>query len=288
MRKKLLGLLSLIFCFAVLLPMPVFADVGPKPSVQLTIEGSIEAPYYVTLLSQKESTGPYYLADKGDPIPDYLAKTDEDRTTWQAFRDYQDADGFYFIEYVQKCDEENVFRWGYYPPQVFKVLIYLPESGEFLTSGINERYAFDSYFTVTASSDGNLTLQKSYDYTWEILSLLARIAATVVLELLVALLFKFRTKKLLFPIAGVNVFTQIVLNLLLNLFNYQSGSWAFVFHYIWMELIIIILEAIVFSIWLQKLENGKSHGKYVAYAVVSNIVSFIFGLFLAKIIPGIF
>lgn len=288
MRKKLVGLLSLLFCFAILLPMPVFADIGPKPSVQLTFEGIEETPYYVTLLSKDKSTGPYtwrgnyrYFGD------DFSMERLYGQTVQQAFRDYQDEDSFYYVEYAENCSTNNSFCWRYFPPSTFKVLIYFPESGQFVSSGIYERYAFDSYFTVTATADGHLTLRKSYDYTWEVLSLLARMAATVVLEILIALLFGYRKKKTLAVIAVTNLLTQGVLNLLLNFFNYQRGSWAFVFHYIWMELVVTIMEAVLFSILFPKI--GESSGKRpVGYAITANILSFIAGMVLAHIIPGIF
>ncbi|MDA6859531.1 hypothetical protein OSL44_24780, partial [Escherichia coli] len=54
-----------------------------------------------------------------------------------------------------------------------------PESDMFVSSGIYERYAFDSYFNVTMEDmEGGqilLTAQKNYDYTWELFSLVCRI-----------------------------------------------------------------------------------------------------------------
>ena len=36
----------------------------------------------------------------------------------------------------------------YYPPPKFKILLYYPETETFVSSGIYERYAFDTYYTV--------------------------------------------------------------------------------------------------------------------------------------------
>ena len=64
----------------------------------------------------------------------------------------------------------------------YKLLVYFPDTGEFLTSGVYSRYAFDNYYTVDLAdlANGQLVLRKSYDYTWELVSLLVRILATMV------------------------------------------------------------------------------------------------------------
>ena len=40
-----------------------------------------------------------------------------------------------------------------------------------------------------------MSVKRTYDFTWEILSLLCRILATIAIELGIAWLFGFRTKK---------------------------------------------------------------------------------------------
>lgn len=53
-------LLVLILLFAAV-PLTAAADMGPKPSVRVTFTGVGEESYYVTLLSQAKSTGPYHV-----------------------------------------------------------------------------------------------------------------------------------------------------------------------------------------------------------------------------------
>jgi hypothetical protein len=69
-----------------------------------------------------------------------------------------------------------------------------------------ERYAFDSYYTVDASkldinfvspSGESLRVKRTYDFSWEVFSLLCRTAGTIAVELLVALLFKIKGKRLI-------------------------------------------------------------------------------------------
>ena len=167
-----------------------------------------------------------------------------------------------------------------------------------VSEGIYEQYAFDSYYQVDArdlslqpaETDGAFRAEKNYDYTWEIISLLARIFATILLELGIALLFGFRAKKQLFIIAAVNVVTQTLLNILLNVINYSQGQMAFVLSYIGLEFIVVIIEAVVFYYALNKYSDKPpaKKGLPVWYALAANLFSFIAGLGLAYLIPGIF
>lgn len=281
-------LLACMILLLGLMPVTAYGDIGPKPSVELALEGLDGRVCYVTLLSQAKSTGPYSVSDHPISPDHYLVEGDPEYglKVWEAFRNYQDADGFYFIEYFARCGEDGTFRWGYYPPATFKVLLYFPQSGEFAVSGICQQYAFDSYFTVTAEG-GGLSIVKSYDYTHELLSLGARIGATIAVEMAVALLLGLRGKNLLLFLAVLNTLTQVILNLLLNYFDYSQGSWAFVFHYIWMELAVTALEAVACSFWFRRAGMEK---KWIApaYALAANAASFAVGLAVAHLVPGIF
>lgn len=158
-----------------------------------------------------------------------------------------------------------------------------------MVSGIYERYAFDSYYAVDVSEKNLLTAEKTYDYTWELVSLIARIVITILVEIFVALLFGLRGKKQLQLLVAINVVTQVVLNVLLNLVNYNKGHYAFVFYYVLWELVVFGMEAVIYSMVLKKTEFGAvSKGKAVVYALVANGASFGIGMWVANLIPGIF
>ncbi|MBQ7944767.1 MAG: hypothetical protein IJ326_11980 [Lachnospiraceae bacterium] len=266
-------------------PMSVSADIGPKPSVEIEFIGLEEEEYYVTLLSEIDSTGPW---SEGNSYYEYMG----DEAVFKKFSEYEDADGYYFLSYMEDCSEDDVFEWNYYPPQKFKVLIYLPEKDSFIATGqIYERYAFDSYFTVYVSDveASKIEAEESYDFSMEIVSLIARVILTVVAELLIALLFCYRDKKSLTAIALANVVTQVILNILLNVINYNSGQYAFVFHYVWMEIVVFIIEAFIYdkAIGRENKATGKKYHPW-AYAAVANLISIIVGIWIARVIPGIF
>ena len=291
MKKKIFAVFLCFLITTFLIPLTAFADTGPKPSVTVTFENMDDELCFATLLSEDVSTGPAFAFD-----PEKGNTYDGDNPEiWEAFVKYTDADGFYYLQRDWQVNETKSMRWGYYPPDTFKVLLYYPESGTFVSSGIYQTYAFDSYYTVDVSainSSGESTVLnavKSYDYTYEIISLIARIIITILIETVIALLFGFRNKNQLLLLFAVNTVTQIILNVLLNIENYQSGYYSFVAYYILFEIIVFVTEAVIYAFALRKSDNyRKNKYFYVLYSLVANCISFVCGIFIAKIIPGIF
>lgn len=263
-----------------------YADMGPKPTVNVTIKNIGDRICYGTLLSKCESTGPQ-SAWNGDPEHIY---TDLDRDIWQAFVDYKDSDGYYFLQTAWLCTDAHGIDWNYYPPSPFKILLYFPETNAFAASGIYERYAFNSHYTVTLSGEQisatraeTLSAKKSYNYGGEIVALLLRIIITISIELCVALLFRFTEKPRLIAILCVNAITQIILNIILNLVCFYQGSMMLIGAYLLGELAVFVLEAAAYSILFStprlsvNAQGTVSKTKCVAYAFVANALSFLMG-----------
>lgn len=289
MKRKIFALL---LCFVLVMAMPItaHADMGPKPSVRIEFTGIEGETYYGTLLSKRKSTGPASAWD-GNPEYAYRQPEDADYDIWLKFVEYEDTDGYYFLQWFWECSENNQLNWTYYPPTSFKILLYFPETDTFYVSPVYERYAFDSYFTVDLSEYDTdpILASKSYDYTWELISLAARIVLTIALELGIALLFGYREKKVLGLLAVVNIVTQVTLNVALNIINYNSGSMSFTFSYVLFELLVFAIEAVVYAVLLKKFSSKEQKkGRAVGYAFIANTASFALGLWLAHIIPGIF
>lgn len=287
MKKKLLVLVAIVV-LAVAMAATAYADMGPKPSVNITFTGIEGETYYVTLLSKYDSTGPASAWDGTSKYEYYMGPY---QRIWEKFLSYEDSDGFYFLQRWSDCSESNEYRWGYYPPDTFKVLLYFPKTDTFCVSGIYETYAFSSYFTIDLSEYGTgaLIAEKSYDYKLEIAGLVFRIILTVLLELGIADMYGYSEKKQMLFIAGVNIVTQAALNITLNVIHYRSGYWLF--RYILMEFAVFFAEAILYSIFLHRLrveENDEFVDKPVRYAFAANVFSFFVGLFFARLFFGMY
>ena len=311
MIKKLKKIVLFILCVVIIIvgfPMTAKADMGPKPSVTIRFENMGDELCYGTLLSKNESAGSASAWDGNDDHARY--RNDENYPygmfnydIWKAFVEYEDIDGYYFLQQGWLVSETKEISWTYYPPSNFKILLYYPETQTFIVSDIYEKYAFDSYFTVNMeginissvehdediNTNVHIKAYRSYEYGWEILSLIARIVITILIEMLIALMFGYWHKKQLLLLIAVNGGTQIILNILLNIINYKSGLLAFFIFYIMLEILVFVIEAIIFFCLLGRISD-KKRAKWLAipYALVSNFVSFIAGIMVVQWLPGIF
>ena len=301
----------LIFCMMALLALTVFAhpltasaDMGPKPSINITFNNLGDETCYATILSLYKSTGPYaaYLSeDDYKDLSNFDSKyyweddyyNEEAEMSWQAFVDYDDPDGFYFLQLWWKVNSEaNSIRWGYYPPYTFKVLLYFPDSNTYLSSGIYERYAFDSYYIADVANmgleevDPPIELVENYDYWSEIIGFVCRVVLTIGVELLIALIFGIKGRRAILTILIVNAVTQIGLNVALNLIYYFSGALAYLVALVFLEIAVTIVEAIAYAFLLRK--AGVPIWKSLIYALVANVATAFAGFYLADWLPGLF
>ncbi|MBO5266075.1 MAG: hypothetical protein J6B08_02130 [Ruminiclostridium sp.] len=290
MKKRLFVLMLCLVLINTLFSVTACADTGPKPSVQIDFINMDDEECYGTLLSYRDGTGP---ASAWDGTEEGIRCWDETRDIWEAFVNFKDTDGYYYLQQHWDVGETKSLNWTYYPPDPFKILLYYPKTGEYVVSGIYERYAFDSYFTVDMSGKDNadfvLTAVKSYNLTGEVLSFFCRVILTIFIEIVIALIFGFRTKKQLILILLTNALTQVILNILVSIIGFNEGEYVFVAFYFLFEIIVFAIEGAVYSVMLKRYtEKPVGRIKPVLYALVANFASFIAGVFIERIIPEMF
>ena len=270
--------------------MKASADTGPKPSVRVTFENMGDELCYGTLLSKTPSTGPARAWD-GTEDGKYIHEG-ADEAVWRAFTEFKDEDGFYFLQWFWRADENKALNWTYYPPQTFKILLYYPDratksgaadnsagastrdsettaaSGAFCVSDVLKRYAFHSYYFVdmrnvqseTIGTIAKISATQSYDYSAEILGFFVRFIITLGVETLLALAFGLWTKRAFLTVLAANGVTQILLNLLLNVQLHFNNVYEVFPLYFFAELFVFVAEAALYCFILGKRKNGGESG----------------------------
>lgn len=269
--KKIIIIIGIILSCMI----PVHADAGPKPSVIVNIQGLKNQRYYVTLLSEEDSTGPFCTYD----IESFYEESEEteEYMVWQKMIDYQDRDGYYFLQYFQDCSETHQFQWVYHPPMNFKILIYLVEEDEFIVSqDIYNQYAFDSYFTVKVSQN-QLTVSQNYEHY--IFEFCKRAGLTIIIEILFAYYYQIRQKKQLAVIFGANLMTQIILNFILAMI--KPYVLLIYIPYMMIEIGIIIGEYRIYKKHLPR--YGEVKKNLIEYTILAHILSFIAGMIILPV-----
>lgn len=277
--KKIL----LCLCAMLVLCVSASADSGPKPSVSVNVRGLDGERWYATLLSETDDTGPYYVFERFDKASPEERAEKESNPAWLAFQQYEDADGYYFLQFTAEGAGDGVFRWTYYPPSRFKVLLYFPDNDAYVVSEVAERYAFDSYYAVDLreAEGGVVPVVKIWDYGRQLSGLAFRVALTVAVELAVALAFGYRERRQLWTILWVNVLTQLLLNGLLDAAaRFGNARVAILLSLLPLELAVFVVEGLLY--------RKKLGGKPFRYSFAANAASFVLGAALAHAIPGVF
>ncbi|MBQ8670486.1 MAG: hypothetical protein IJ508_04500, partial [Oscillospiraceae bacterium] len=201
-----------------------------------------------------------------------------------------DPDGYYFLQWFWDCSEGQL-DWTYYPPSDFKILLYFPESGTYLSSGICQRYAFDSYFNATLEN-GVLTAKVNHQIQLtEVWGLLCRMALTVAVELLIGLLFWPWEKDVFRLLIAVNILTQLLLNLALNVYVHFHGTFLFTLVpiYFLLEIAVMVIETWIYRKRMPEAVGCElPMGKALGYSMIANIASFALGLVLVRQMPWMF
>jgi len=288
MRKAAKVLLCCCLLAAAMMVL-AHADSGPKPSVTVEFRGFEGRKYYATLLSRASSSGPHSASRDYEDWYHYeeTANDPQAREAFLKFVEYQDVDGFFFLQFMQECSQTHEFGWGYYPPSEFKILLYFPETDEFLVSESSyERYAFHSNFAFTP--DGQA--KRDSKIGQEIFAFAFRALLTIAVELAIALCFKLRGAGLWRLIIFVNLGTQVLLNAILQISVYRYDALFDVLRlFILLELVVLIIEAAVYTKYFPRL-SARPQPKWVGgvYALTANAASFLLGLAMAEMLPRLF
>lgn len=283
--KRRLKLLVILIIFTIFI-RSAYADIGPKPSVNIEIKGLEEGKtYYVTLLSKDESTGPYRV---GNELRDELC-----RPGYEKFTELKDMDGYYFISYLEKLMGPGTFSWSYYPPYDFKIAIYNVENNSVLISDPMSRYAFNSNYKMDYSDLGmtddvyyfgsEINISKAPNVEREFLSFVLRVILTILIEYVVALIMFRPTKAQTKLIIKTNIFTQIILNLAITLLLYFYGFMSYFLTLIPLEIFVFAVEAAIYRKKINiDLPKGKKPAPAIMYSLIANIASAALGYVLVR------
>lgn len=281
--------------------VPARADTGPKPSVVVTVRGLDGRACYGTLLSKEESNGPASAYVPGTDR--YVDEGGGGEEVWQAFQDYQDPDGFYFLQWTFDVGDDGVLDWTYYPPDTFKVALYFPDTGAILTSGVLERTAFETRYTVDLAgvdlsgqparalpvgegSNGapaqptpELPVEEDDTLAAALPGVALRLVVTVVVELAVMWAFGYRERGLMAFALVVNVVTQALLNAGLAVAGHYGGPAREMLALARGEALVFAAEAALFAWWFGRHDpKGRPRRRAVACALVANAASLAVGL----------
>ena len=245
MKKKLLFLLLIL-----LLPISASADTGPKPSITIKLKNMNTTNYKIDLLSDFSDKKEYiddivdhYSEYKNEPIYKFH-EGNMYATTLRNFLLHGSIEG--------NKNKSHTFTY-FGVPNEFKVIIQMPD-GTIKVSELLKKKAFD--YNVTLDVNDMKLVSENKDIN--IFNYFKLLLITVIIELLIALLFK--TKKYY-----VIIVTNIITNTLLQFAMFKNSS---ILLFIMFEIIIFISE---YFIYLRYIDIDKKN--LLTYTLLANIIT---------------
>lgn len=282
MKKRIFTLILTLFLLLPLVSVTAYADCGPKPSTYITVHTGGGERAVVTLLGSPEGYKPYTPVEPGEEPSEYRKLNAVEQEAWPVFRDYRDPDGYCFWGELW---DGNV-DWSYWPAEVFKIAVYYPDYDIlWVSEDVYERYAFHSDWRLNLPAAGagalsgetDMVLKKESDIPEEVFGLLWRILLTIVIELSIARLFGFRSKRQKKVLLRVNLVTQLGLNVLLWVWYYWSGPLEAMLRLALAESAVLAAEAVCYLRWLRE---GESRLRTLGYTLCANLLSVLVGFLL--------
>ena len=264
--KLIISLFAFAFIF-VLSGIPVKADMGPKPSITLTVinEGD-SGNYYVALLEKRDG-----VLDENSKLKlDKEVNEENVEEYLKAFR----YDGWCFHKtpvggYLFEKTEEGIYDFIYMVPNPFRVVLIDQDGNVHVSDEITKKeYNAECTYDVMR---GEVTEQYGDKVAGRIGYIAICYIFTLIIEFVFLLIFGY-------PLIKKNVISFIIANTLTNL-TYScfliSGpiSLPVLFLSFVLEILIIIIEAVVYIIVLENREGKHPRIRSFFYALTANVVS---------------
>jgi len=275
------------------------ANSGPPSNVQITVINydvnfSLDLLIYRnTVLTQDEIDNAEALILEGEtPFQDTFFPVE--------YASYQDSEGYvpnslygsanYFYANEMSGSNEYYARLLMDIPREFKILLYT-ESGVIITSELITMTQFDYRLTfdlegvdmtfdqsnvgIISGNNGNPWENAT---TW--VNFLLRLILTLAIELGLLFLFGFRKKNTFLIILGMNILSQIALNVALisNFYVIDSNGYQFIFTLFIGELLVFTIEAVLVSVFIKEHKMFRK----ISYSLIANAASLIIGLLVAS------
>lgn len=272
--KKGSFVITLILSIILLMPSAASADVGPKPSLEIIVINAPSGEYYLDLLIDYDGDHLYsYIKKETIAFPEMLETLNNYRVDgWRPALVTGTRVPLNGKLVGEKNGDTMLHRFSYVGvPDKFKVIVVTADQHVTVSHNVVIRKAFNStvYFNYET---GELT---ESPFTWAYLKqFLATCSATLLIEGLILILFRFSLKANWKPLLGVNILTQILLTIVIFRTMYSSGSFAAFLLYIPFEIVILVIESFLFTKFLTQ----HSSRRRKLFVITANLASFALGI----------
>lgn len=275
--KKIVSILKISTVFIILLM--AFsnisnADMGPKPSITVKLKNMNTNNYIIDLFVFDEDGSKYN--DKADYNGSGLTHEEieilhslnydgwiSEGTRWNSYLLFAECAG----------NELNKHTFSYFgTPETYRVFVWNKNTGEMKLSNILNR---TDYTSIISMDIDEMTIQRTSSIKLIIYTILKAELLTLIIEIVVALIMKFKHFKI---IILVNLCTNFILQILLMILPIPYYI-AFGI----LELLVIFAEYMIYK----KFIKDESNKKIIAYTIIGNLMSGIIIQFIIQFVSKI-
>ena len=268
---------AVILSLIILMPSVVLADTGPKPTIKIIVKNAPTETYYLDLLINEDWDHDNLKNERSQYDPVKLGLLEQyNRDGWFPAL----AHGTQLLLWGDligtRQGADCVHEFGYMgTPEIFKIIIITPDN-QVIVSQILQRQTFNMTLTYDYSTGTISHLSLGMTYFLQILSTLL---PTLIIEGLLLLLFGFSLRQNFWPFLIVNLATQILMTAVLGTAAITDGMLYAYLLFIPVEFFITLIESVAFAFLLKQHRKRRR----IAYAIVANMVSALFGIIIMSI-----
>ena len=249
------------------------ADIGAKPSVDITVENGPD-DFYIALLDN-------YLTDENSEMVMQLEEFDPSSETIEEYLENFSYEGWYYYSfnsrdfYFEK-NSSDTYSFTYMIPSVFRILI-IEKNGKVTVSEPFDRREYQA--TVTYDVAANTITEHWVGKEAKRIGTIALcFIFTLLAEGLMLKIFRYPfNKRNLISFLVINALTNIPLNRMLV---YSRGGWPVLFVYVFFEIVICLVEATFYCFTLVNADGTRHAGKNFGYGILANVFSIVMGIVL--------
>lgn len=285
--KKLSIFIFMILSTLVISNITINADMGPKPTAEISIKG-VNKPYVLEILIPFD--GDVAILDETEIASffEWIQETYYTEYPIEALNGYQDSDGFvarsiyrYLPSSLYQVDTHQ-YHIGYFSaPETFKIALIFDDD-IIITSNIINRKMFNATFTFDLSgvdlesSKINVgSVVESIPYLHFSFTFITRVILTILVELGVLYLFRYMKRTSYNIVFITNLATQSLLTLFMIIgFYFWGNFFGLIGVFILGEVLVFVSEQLVYRRFLD--EKGKKTA--FIYTMAANATTLILGI----------
>ena len=283
----------LTFCMALSVASSAKADMGPKPNVKIKFKNLPDTRFVIALLTKGDED--YNREDKREYLKGKIDPYDPDDLMYQKIYQYE-VDGWKIAfgpggkPFMANYGDDGLTmsflnesaRFSYYAPSDFKVILVTAEGSQYVSNEIKTtRFSAECiYDLATGELSEDLEAYLEHDKQEYIGMAKLYLVGTLIVEGFLLILFGLSQARNLPIFFLANILTQVYMHMdgWFYEMHHGSGGMAGTIHYIVKEILIILVECLLYAFFMKQ-KNGKKI-RIILYAVVANLVSMVTSLYV--------